>query len=189
MTCDNIKCGKNEECAACGQNGCNSYSCFNPDGSKFICLFLCPQLSPTCICKPYYYRPDPKGPCVPLSCSSTSAPPTREYYSFRPFHWNIKFEIFFVPAPTTGSTCDQLKCGKNEECSPCGKNACNTYSCSNPDGTKIACSAVCQENNASCICKPKHYRPNQSGPCIPLSCQTTKSPSKTTASIRTSSGY
>lgn len=69
LTCDNIKCPVNQICSACGQNVCNIYNCSNPDGSKIRCLFKCPKLNPTCICKPGYYRKNASCPCAPLNCT------------------------------------------------------------------------------------------------------------------------
>lgn len=68
-TCETKICELNEMCTACELTPCNTYSCFNPDGSKIACKFPCKETSPICICKPNYHRVTPGAPCTRLQCS------------------------------------------------------------------------------------------------------------------------
>lgn len=67
-SCKNVKCGRNEVCAQCGPNICNTYNCNNPDGSKIKCKVDCTNKRPSCICKPFFHRLSTNGPCVRLKC-------------------------------------------------------------------------------------------------------------------------
>lgn len=74
-----------------------------------------------------------------------------------------------------GLTCFNLICNENEECSPCGQNSCNTWSCFNPyPGARFQCKFICRNTNPRCICKPRHIR-DESGACVPLKCETNTS--------------
>lgn len=72
---------------------------------------------------------------------------------------------------------DGVKCGKaickaNEECSSCGQNECNTYTCANPTPK---CVLNCLVADLKCVCKPNYARKTPNGPCEPLECPCTPS--------------
>lgn len=67
-TCETKKCGPLEMCTTCELTPCNTYSCFNPDGTNIACKFPCKETPPTCICKPNYRRESPGAPCTRIRC-------------------------------------------------------------------------------------------------------------------------
>lgn len=67
-----------------------------------------------------------------------------------------------------GERCGRgLVCKANEECSSCGQNDCNTYTCAYPTPT---CVVNCIREDLKCVCKPRHHRRIKNGPCVRLSC-------------------
>lgn len=67
-TCESKKCGPLEMCTTCELTPCNTYSCFNPNGTNIACKFPCKETPPTCICKPNYRRESPGAPCTRIRC-------------------------------------------------------------------------------------------------------------------------
>lgn len=63
--------------------------------------------------------------------------------------------------------CGKTVCKANEECSSCGQNSCNTYTCANPTPK---CVANCKRPDLKCVCKPNYHRQTPNGPCVPLQC-------------------
>lgn len=63
-----------------------------------------------------------------------------------------------------------IACGINEDYSGCAPNACNTYSCDNPNGAAILCTDECRNPGDYCLCKPNYHRETPNGPCVPLEC-------------------
>lgn len=79
---------------------------------------------------------------------------------------NVAFEIilyFFM----SEETCETKLCGPNELRAPC-RNACNTYSCSNKDGS--TCKMSREEESPTCVRKSNYHRASPNGPCIRLYC-------------------
>lgn len=57
-------------------------------------------------------------------------------------------------------------CKVNEECSGCGQNGCNTYTCDKPTPS---CAFNCYVPDFKCVCKP-YYTEGPDGLCKPLQC-------------------
>lgn len=65
-------------------------------------------------------------------------------------------------------TCANVRCGDHEVCVEC-PNACNLYSCFNPDGSTVKCAFMCKAGSCpKCMCKPCYHRLCDNGPCVPL---------------------
>lgn len=73
--CGKVMCKSTEVCDGCGENPCNQYTCDEP--IKPNCTIYCFAYTPTCVCKPYFHRLIPNGPCVPLNCPEP-CPPKRK---------------------------------------------------------------------------------------------------------------
>lgn len=78
------------------------------------------------------------------------------------------------PSPTNPKLCGKtpatsVLCKWNEECSHCGQNNCNTYTCKKP---KPTCQVNCLIFAPKCVCQPYYRRSTPNGPCvrIPLVC-------------------
>lgn len=68
---------------------------------------------------------------------------------------------------SAGEQCGKAICKKYEECSNCGKNGCNTYTCDKP--TK-SCVVNCLVAEFKCVCIEKYHRETPNGPCVALRC-------------------
>lgn len=73
------------------------------------------------------------------------------------------FSMIFFEA-----TCETKICRRNEQCTDCKRNFCNTFSCANPAG--LFCKAPCIEGPSRCMCKPGYRRSSPRAPCKRLRC-------------------
>lgn len=62
---------------------------------------------------------------------------------------------------------EKAVCKWDEECSMCGQNKCNTYTC---DYQTPTCVEDCAVPEPKCVCRAKFHRKSPTGKCVPLQC-------------------